>query len=66
MEQCAADCPSLWLDDDYCDDGLELYGQANKNLNIKSSLRPAVLANSTSCNVEKCLYDDGDCIVPSE
>lgn len=61
-QQCAVNCPSVFLDDKYCDDDEEVYEKQPQSIFFKEiwDAKPA-MNNSKSCNSEKCNYDGNDC-----
>eukprot|EP00943_MAST-04B_sp_MAST-4B-sp1_P003463 g3463.t1 len=63
-QQCAVNCPSIFLGDAYCDDDEEIYEKQPVLIfsNNVWDVKPAS-NNSKSCNSENCNYDDNDCSI---
>ena len=58
-KQCGFDCPSVWLENYWCDDNDFTYDHVKIN-NIKVNIQPKP---NSGCNTAACEYDKGDCVV---
>ena len=58
-KQCGFDCPSVWLENYWCDDNDFTYDHVKiNNLKMNIQRKPKF-----RCNTAACEYDKGDCVV---